>query len=104
MLKNAVDVGSRPFGKSAWRGKPAAVITHSPGALGGFGANHHLRQSLVCLDVATMPSPEAYLNQSAKLLNDDGVFTAPESRALADSILNGLSNWIDKHTPSQPSA
>ena len=42
-LKNALDVGSRPYGKSAWSGKPRAVISVSPGAIGGFGANHHLR-------------------------------------------------------------
>ena len=50
-LKNAIDVGSRPYGKSVWSGKPGAVVSVSPGALGAFGANHHLRQSLVFLDV-----------------------------------------------------
>eukprot|EP01034_Spumella_vulgaris_P002401 gene2401-3123_t len=50
-LKNAIDVGSRPYGQSVWSGKPGAVISVSPGAIGGFGANHHLRQSLVFLDV-----------------------------------------------------
>lgn len=53
-LKNAIDVGSRPYGKSAWSGKPGAIISVSPGAIGGFGANHHLRQSLVFLDVPCM--------------------------------------------------
>ena len=53
-LKNAIDVGSRPYGDSAFAGKPAAVMSLSPGALGAFGANHHLRQSLVFLD---MPRP-----------------------------------------------
>ncbi len=51
-LKNAIDVGSRPYGQSAWSGKPGAIISVSPGAIGGFGANHHLRQSLVFLDVS----------------------------------------------------
>src|SRR5690348_11585959 len=49
VLKNAIDVGSRPYGHSAWAKKPAAVVTASPGALGGFGSNHHLRQSCVFL-------------------------------------------------------
>ena len=49
-LKNAIDVGSRPYGQSAWNGKPGAVVSASPGAIGGFGANHHLRQSLVFLN------------------------------------------------------
>src|SRR5205085_2174109 len=60
-LKNAIDVGSRPYGQSAWDGKPGAVISVSPGAIGGFGANHHLRQSLVFLNVPCMQQPEAYV-------------------------------------------
>lgn len=51
VLKNAIDVGSRPYGKNAWAGKPGAVVSVSPGAIGGFGANHHLRQSLVFLEI-----------------------------------------------------
>ena len=57
VLKNAIDVGSRPYGKSAWNGKPAAVVSVSPGAIGAFGANHHLRQSLVFLDMPACSSP-----------------------------------------------
>ena len=59
LLKNAIDVGSRPYGKSIWSGKPAAVVSVSPGAISGFGANHHLRQSLVFLDMPTLQQPEA---------------------------------------------
>ncbi len=54
VLKNAIDVGSRPYGQSAWSGKPGAVVRVSPGGIGGFGANHHLRQSLVFLDVPVL--------------------------------------------------
>ena len=64
-LKNALDVGSRPYGKSVWSGKPGAVVSVSPGAIGGFGANHHLRQSLVFLNVPAMPQPEAYIGDAA---------------------------------------
>ena len=60
VLKNALDVGSRPFGKSVWNAKPAAVISASPGTMGGFGANHHLRQSLVYLNMPVLHQPEAY--------------------------------------------
>ena len=56
-LKNAIDVGSRPYGKSVWSGKPCAIVSGSHGAIGGFGANHHLRQSLVFLNVPTMAQP-----------------------------------------------
>ena len=61
VLKNAIDVGSRPYGQSVFNAKPGAVISVSPGAIGGFGANHHLRQSLVFLNVPCMQQPEAYL-------------------------------------------
>src|SRR5256885_16991104 len=60
-LKNAIDVGSRPYGQSVWNGKPAAVVSVSPGAIGGFGANPPLRQSLVFLDLPVLPQPEAYV-------------------------------------------
>ncbi|MFK4825370.1 NADPH-dependent FMN reductase [Paenochrobactrum sp. BZR 588] len=69
-LKNALDVGSRPYGKSVWGGKPAAVVSSSPGNISGFGANHHLRQSLVFLDMPTLQQPEAYLAQVDKLLDE----------------------------------
>src|SRR5712664_4131748 len=70
VLKNAIDVGSRPYGKSVWSGKPAAVISASPGAIGGFGANHHLRQSLVFLDMPAMQQPEAYIGGAHRLFDE----------------------------------
>ena len=72
VLKNAIDVGSRPYGKSVWSGKPAGVVSVSPGAIGGFGANHHLRQSLVYLDMPTLPQPEAYIGGAGGLFDDNG--------------------------------
>src|SRR5205085_8911310 len=71
-LKNAIDVGSRPYGQSVWDGKPGAVVSVSPGAVGGFGANHHLRQSLVFLNVPAMQQPEAYIGGAAELFDTDG--------------------------------
>ena len=71
-LKNAIDVGSRPTGRASWSGKPGAVISVSPGAIGGFGANHHLRQSLVFLDVPMMQQPEAYIGGAGKLFDEAG--------------------------------
>src|ERR1700726_1802730 len=61
VLKNALDVGSRPYGSSVWDRMPGAIVSGSPGAIGGFGANHHLRQSLVFLNVPTLQQPEASL-------------------------------------------
>ncbi|WHY87085.1 NAD(P)H-dependent oxidoreductase [Neobacillus novalis] len=72
VLSNALDIGSRPYGASVWSGKPAAIISQSPGNLGGFGANHHLRQSLVCLNMPVVQQPEAYISNAAALLDENG--------------------------------
>ncbi|MDT2756356.1 NAD(P)H-dependent oxidoreductase [Enterococcus asini] len=71
-LKNALDVGSRPYGHSVWDNKPALVVSVSPGAISGFGANHHLRQSLVFLNMPTLQQPEAYIGGIANLMDEDG--------------------------------
>lgn len=98
VLKNAIDVGSRPYGKSVWNGKPAGVISLSPGALGGFGANHHLRQSLACLNVPILPAPEAYLGGAAKLLNERGSVASDETRHFLTGYMESLLAWTDKHS------
>jgi chromate reductase len=63
VLKNAIDVGSRPYGQSVFHKKPGAIVSASPGMIGGFGANHQLRQACVFLDMPVMQHPEAYLGQ-----------------------------------------
>jgi len=93
-LKNALDVGSRPYGQSAWDGKPGAVVSASPGAIGGFGANHHLRQSLVFLNVPAMPQPEAYLGGADKLFGADGKLTNEETRAFLEKVMLSFAAWI----------
>ena len=75
VLKNAIDVGSRPYGQNSWNGKPGAVVSVSIGNIGGFGANHHLRQSLVFINVPTMTQPEAYIADATGLFNDNGDIT-----------------------------
>ncbi|MEG0551274.1 MAG: NAD(P)H-dependent oxidoreductase [Vagococcus sp.] len=72
VLKNALDVASRPYGENAWNDKPGAIITASPGAISGFGANHHLRQVIAFLNVQTMAQPEAYLGSVMNYINEDG--------------------------------
>lgn len=96
-LKNAIDVGSRPYGKSAWDRKPGAVISASPGAIGGFGANHHLRQSLVFLNVPAMQMPEAYIGGVDKLFNDQGGIGNESTRAFLDKFLTSFAAWIEKN-------
>ena len=72
VITNALDVGSRPPGESVWNGKPAAIISQSPGNLSGFGANHHLRQILTPLNMPVVQQPEAYIANSANLLDKNG--------------------------------
>jgi chromate reductase len=98
VLKNAIDVGSRPYGKSAWNGKPGAVISLSPGAIGGFGANHHLRQSLVFLNVPTMQQPEAYIGNAAKLFDDQGAVNNDSTRDFLQQFLQAFAQWIEKNS------
>ncbi|APU71031.1 Chromate reductase [Companilactobacillus crustorum] len=71
-LKNALDVGSRPYGQSIWDKKPAAIVSVSPGAISGFGANHALRQSLVFLNMPILQQPEAYIGNVTQILDEDG--------------------------------
>jgi len=98
-LKNALDVGSRPYGKSVWTGKPTAIVSVSPGAMGAFGANHHLRQSLVFLDMPAMPQPEAYIGNAANLVADDFTITVEGSRNFIASIIHGFEAWVKTHVP-----
>ena len=99
-LKNAVDVGSRPYGKSVWDGKPGAVVSVSPGNLGAFGANHHLRQSLVFVNVATMAQLEAYLGGAAGLFDADGNLTNPATREFLGKFMGAFADWIETHRHS----
>ena len=97
VLKNAIDVGSRPYGKSAWSGKPAGVISVSPGALGAFGANHHLRQSLVFLDMPCMQQPEAYVAGAEKLFDREGKLASDNTRELLTSYVAAFATWIERN-------
>ena len=96
-LKNAIDVGSRPYGKSVWAGKPGAVVSVSPGALGGFGANHHLRQSLVFLDVPVLAQPELYLGGIVHALDAEGRLTDRAIRTLLEKFVAAFTIWIAAH-------
>jgi chromate reductase len=97
VLKNAIDVGSRPYGKSAWEGKPGAVISVSQGSMGGFGANHHLRQSLVFLNVPAMQQPEAYIGNAKKLFNENGELVSDSTREFMQEFLDAFERWVALH-------
>ncbi|MHB8310725.1 MAG: NADPH-dependent FMN reductase [Metallibacterium sp.] len=97
VLKNALDVGSRPYGHSVWGGKPGAVISVSPGAIGGFGANHHLRQSLVFLDVPTLAQPEAYVGGAGTLFDEQGRIANEATRGFMQKFLDAFAAWVAVH-------
>jgi len=97
LLKNAIDVGSRPYGQSVWGGKPSAVMTVSPGAIGGFGANHHLRQSFVFLDIPTMQQPEAYIGNAGDLFNDKGQIENEDTRKFVQKFIDSFATWVIKN-------
>ena len=95
-IKNAIDVASRPYGANVWSGKPAAVISASPGAMGGFGASHHLRQSLVFLNMPPLQQPEAYIGHADKLFGADGKLANDGTAKFLKSFLGAFDAWITK--------
>ncbi len=95
-LKNAIDVGSRPYGQSAWAGKPAAVMTLSPGGIGGFGANHHLRQSLVFLDMPVLQQPEAYVGGAFDIFDDNGEIKSDDTRIFFQKFIDAFGDWVER--------
>lgn len=99
-LKNAIDVGSRPYGKSIWSGKPAAVVTVAPGAIGGFGANHHLRQALVFLDMPAMQQPEAYIGGASALFDEAGKLVNENTRSFLQRFMEKFGRWIAANSPA----
>jgi chromate reductase len=95
VLKNAIDVGSRPYGGNAWDGKPAAIVSVSPGAIGGFGANHHLRQSLVFLNMPPLQQPEAYIGRADTLFDSAGKLTNPGTAEFLKKFMQAFAAWIE---------
>ena len=100
VLKNAIDIASRPYGKSAWSGKPGAIVSVSPGAMGAFGANHALRQSLVFLNVPAMAQPEAYVGNAATLFDDAGTLTNASTREFLQKFMAAFAQWVERNPSS----
>jgi len=96
VLKNAVDVGSRPYGESVWHKKPAAIVSASPGSIGGFGANHQLRQACVFLDMPVMQHPEAYLGHvSDDSFDENGKLKEGPLLGLVEKLAQAFHDWVD---------
>jgi len=96
VLKNALDVASRPWGASVWGGKPGGIISVSPGNLGGFGANYHLRQVLSYLDMPIMPQPEAFIGSAHTLFDAIGKLTDESTQKFLTIYMAAFATWIEK--------
>lgn len=96
-IKNALDVGSRPYGESIWDGKPAAIISQSPSNLSGFGANHHLRQPLVFLNMPVLQQPEVYLANSFDLFDENGKLTKEDTGKFLNDFVQAFVELIKRY-------
>jgi chromate reductase, NAD(P)H dehydrogenase (quinone) len=96
VLKNAIDVASRPYGHNAFNGKPAAVVSTSMGAIGGFGSNHHLRQSLVFLNMIQLAQPEMYVGNSGQIVDEAGEVTNDTTRDYLSGFGVAFAEWVQK--------
>jgi chromate reductase len=103
VLKNAIDVGSRPYGSSIWSGKPAAIVSVTPGGYGAFGANHHLRQSLVFLDMPAMQQPEAYLSNIGNAFEGNKL-TNDQTRDMLTKFITAFAEFAERHPAAREAA
>lgn len=99
-VKNAIDVGSRPWGQAVWSEKPTAIVSVSMGALGGFGANHHLRQALSFFAAPILGQPEAYIGGAGALFDGRGVLRDPAMAEFLKSFAQAFATFIERHAPA----
>lgn len=104
VMKNAVDVGSRPPGHNVWAGKPGGIVSVTPGALGAMSSHMELRQSLFAVGVPLLPSPEMYIANVASLLGPDGGLTNEKTQELFAKFMGGLEGWIERMLATIPAA
>jgi chromate reductase len=95
-LKNAIDIGTRPWGKNVWSGKPAGVVSVSMGAMGGFGANQLLRQQLANVNMSVLQQPEVYIGGADKIFDSDGNINVEATEAFLRGYLKGFASWSDR--------
>lgn len=96
VIKNAIDVGSRPAGASVWNGKPGAILSASPGMFGGFGANQQLRQPMVSINVLMMQQPEAYLSKINEAFDENGNLVSERTVLFLKKFIDAYAEWIEK--------
>lgn len=95
LMKNALDIASRPFGQNRWQGKPGGIVSVAPGAIGGFGSNQHLRQSMSFLNVFMLQQPEAYIGNAASLFDEDGR-VVERTRDFLQKYAEAFSAWVKR--------
>ena len=96
VLKNALDIASRPYGQNVWGGKPGAIVSVSPGGTGGFGANHHLRQTMSFLNIYMLQQPEMYIGNVTTLLDDKGNVINKDTIKFFQSFTDEYTKWVDR--------
>src|SRR6476469_1254393 len=95
VLKNAIDIGSRPYGQSVFDKKPGAIVTASPGSIGGFGANHQIRQAAVFLNMPLMQAPEAYLGHvTDDSFDNSGCLKEGPLKELIKTLAHAFHDWV----------
>src|SRR5690606_12468544 len=85
----------RRYGQISWDGKPGGMVSVSIGNISGFGANHHLRQSLVFVNVATMTQPEAYIGRASELFDENGELTSESTRGFLKTYIEAFAKWVE---------
>lgn len=96
VLKNALDVGSRPYAENKWDNKPAGIISVSPSTIGAFGANHHLRQCCTFLNIPVLQQPEMYIGSAHTLLDENGIIKSNQTRDFLQAFMNSFELWVSK--------
>lgn len=104
VLKNALDVASRPYGQSVWNGKPGAIVSVTIGAQGAILANHQLRSSLTFLNVPTLAQPEAYISGALSLFDENGELINESTSGFLAAFGQAFSAWIETHLATAPAA
>lgn len=99
VLKNALDNASRPYGDSAWAGKPAGVLGASVGTIGSAVAQQHLRNVLAYLDVPTMAQPEAFIQVREGFFDEAGNFASANTTKFLQAWMDRYVAWVKQHAP-----
>ena len=93
MLKNAIDWASRPYGDSAWDGKPVAIMGASPGRLGTARAQYHLRQCFIFLNMYPLNNPEVMISDADDYFDEQGNLTDGATKGRIGKLVQALAAW-----------